>query len=59
MSPREAELSQQLAQCQADLVVAQRENAVLRQKLDALARRLFGERTAHAACLCVWVVRTS
>ena len=42
MSPREAELSQQLAQCQADLVAAQRENAVLRQKLDALARRLFG-----------------
>lgn len=42
MSPREAELSQQLAQCQADLVAVQRENAVLRQKLDALARRLFG-----------------
>ena len=42
MSPREAELSQQLAQCQADLVAAQRENTLLRQKLDALARRLFG-----------------
>jgi transposase len=42
MTPREAQLSQQLEQCQEALVAAQREIALLRQKLDALARRIFG-----------------
>jgi transposase len=42
MTPREAELSQQLEQCQQALAAAQRENTLLRQKLDALARRIFG-----------------
>jgi transposase len=42
MTPREAQLSEQLQQCQEALASAQRENALLRQKLDALARRLFG-----------------
>lgn len=42
MTPREAQLSEQLQQCQEALAAVQRENALLRQKLDALARRLFG-----------------
>lgn len=42
MTPREAQLSEELQQCQAALMAAQQENALLRQKLDALARRLFG-----------------
>jgi transposase len=42
MTPREAQLSEQLQQCQEALVSAQREIGLLRQKLDALARRLFG-----------------
>ena len=42
MTPREAQLSEQLQQCQEALALAQRENALLRQKLDALARRMFG-----------------
>jgi transposase len=42
MTPREAELSQQLEQCQGALAAAQREIGLLRQKLDALARRIFG-----------------
>ena len=42
MTPREAELKQQLEQCQEALAAAQRENVLLRQKLDALARRIFG-----------------
>jgi len=42
MTPREAQLSQELEQCQEALVAAQREITLLRQKLDALARRLFG-----------------
>jgi transposase len=42
MTPREAELNQKLEQCQEALVAAQRENALLRQKLNALARRIFG-----------------
>jgi transposase len=42
MTPREVQLSEQLQQCQEALAAAQRENQLLRQKLDALARRLFG-----------------
>jgi len=42
MTPREAQLSQQLEQCREELAVARRENELLRQKLDALARRIFG-----------------
>ncbi len=42
MTPREVELKEQLAQCQEALAAAQRENVLLRQKLDALARRFFG-----------------
>jgi transposase len=42
MTPREAELNEQLQQCQEALAAAQREIGLLRQKLDALARRLFG-----------------
>jgi len=42
MTPREAQLSEQLQQCQEALAAAQREIGLLRQKLDALARRLFG-----------------
>lgn len=41
-TPREVELKEQLAQCQEALAAAQRENVLLRQKLDALARRFFG-----------------
>jgi len=42
MTPREQQLTAQLEQCQQALAAAQRENTLLRQKLDALARRLFG-----------------
>src|SRR5260370_112660 len=42
MTPREAQLSQQLEQCREELAVARRGNELLRQKLDALARRIFG-----------------
>jgi hypothetical protein len=42
MTPREAERSQQLEQCRQALATAQRENTLLRQKLDALACRIFG-----------------
>src|SRR6185312_12903098 len=42
MTPREAELNQKLEQCQEALAAAQRENTLLRQKLNALARRIFG-----------------
>src|SRR5690348_3612041 len=42
MTPREVELSQQLVQCQEALAAARLENQLLRQKLDALARRFFG-----------------
>jgi transposase len=42
MTPREAELTEQLAQCQEALAASQRENALLRQKIDLLVRRLFG-----------------
>jgi transposase len=42
MTPREAELTRQLEQCQAALAQAQRENELLRHKLEALVRRVFG-----------------
>ena len=42
MFPRETELTAQLAQCQAALAEPQRENALLRQKVDLLVRRIFG-----------------
>ena len=42
MTPREQQLTVQLEQCQQALAVAQRENLLLRQKIDALARRIFG-----------------
>src|SRR5438270_8690904 len=42
MTPREAELNQKLEQCQEALAAAQRENTLLRQKIDALVRRIFG-----------------
>src|SRR5262249_48790728 len=42
MTAREAELTQQLADCQQKLAAALRENELLRQKVDALVRRVFG-----------------
>jgi transposase len=42
MTARETELTQQLAQCQGALAESQRENALLRQKIDLLVRRVFG-----------------
>jgi len=42
MTAREAELTQQLAESQQALVVALRENQLLRQKVDLLVRRVFG-----------------
>jgi len=42
MTPRETELTEQLAHCQAALLESQRENALLRQKIDLLVRRVFG-----------------
>jgi len=42
MSAREAELTQQLADCQQALAAALRENQLLRQKVDWLVRRVFG-----------------
>jgi transposase len=42
MTLREAQLARQLSECQEALEQSRQENALLRQKLDALARRLFG-----------------
>jgi transposase len=42
MTPREQELSRQLEQCQQALAEARRENALLRQKIDLLVKRVFG-----------------
>jgi transposase len=42
MTPREQELTRQLEQCLAALNAARIENALLRQKIDALVRRVFG-----------------
>jgi transposase len=45
MTPRETELAAQLSECQKALTQARQENTLLRQKLDALARRFFGKRS--------------
>lgn len=42
MTPRESELARQLAECQEALQQSRRENALLRQKIDLLIRRVFG-----------------
>ena len=42
MTPREAQLTEQLEQCQSDLVEARQEIALLRQKIDLLVKRVFG-----------------
>ena len=42
MTPREAELTRQLERCQQALTESRRENALLRQKIDLLVRRVFG-----------------
>jgi transposase len=42
MTPREAELTRELEQCQAALTRAERENELLRQKVELLVRRVFG-----------------
>ena len=42
MTLREAELTEQLARCQLALAAARQENALLRQKVDLLVRRVFG-----------------
>jgi transposase len=42
MTPREAELTEQLAQCQAALAAALHENKLLREKVHLLLRRVFG-----------------
>jgi transposase len=42
MTTREAELTEQLAQCQQGLAAARRENQLLREKVNLLLRRVFG-----------------
>ena len=42
MTRREAELTERLVQCESALAASQRENALLRQKIDLLVRRVFG-----------------
>jgi transposase len=42
MTLREKELTERLAQCESALAESQRENALLRQKIDLLVRRVFG-----------------
>jgi transposase len=42
MTRREKELDQQLQQCQQALLESRRENALLRQKIDLLVKRVFG-----------------
>jgi transposase len=42
MTRREQELTCQLAQCQQALLESRRENALLRQKIDLLVKRVFG-----------------
>jgi transposase len=42
MTPREQELSRQLEQCLEALNESRRENALLRQKIDLLVKRVFG-----------------
>ena len=47
MTPREAELTRKLEQTQAALARAEQENALLRQKIDLLVRRVFGASSEH------------
>lgn len=47
MTPREAELTRQLEETQTALVRAEQENALLRQKIDLLVRRVFGASSEH------------
>ncbi len=42
MTQREAELARKLEECQEALTLSRRENQLLRQKIDLLARRIFG-----------------
>lgn len=42
MTPREVELTEQLEHCRRALAQAQRENELLRQKVELLVRRVFG-----------------
>jgi transposase len=42
MTPREQELTEQLEQCRQALAAARAENALLRQKIDLLVKRIFG-----------------
>src|ERR1051325_9356983 len=42
MTPREVELTEQLEHCRRALAQAQRENELLRQKVELLVRRFFG-----------------
>src|SRR5277367_5231567 len=42
MTRREKELTGQLQQCQQALLESRRENALLRQKIDLLVKRVFG-----------------
>jgi hypothetical protein len=42
MTRHEKELGQQLQQCQQALLESRRENALLRQKIDLLVKRVFG-----------------
>ena len=47
MTPRETELASELQACQQKLAAAEQLIVLLRQKLDALARRLFGKSSEH------------
>ena len=49
MTPREAELTRQLEQCLAALQESRRENALLRQKIDLLVKRVFGSSSERLA----------
>jgi transposase len=49
MTPREAQLTEQLEQCQSALAAARQENVLLRQKIDWLVRRVFGASSEHLA----------
>jgi transposase len=49
MTAREAQLEQQLAECQEALAAALRENQLLRQKVDLLVRRVFGSSSEKLA----------
>ena len=42
MTQRETELTERLARCESALAESRQENALLRQKIDLLVRRVFG-----------------